>query len=80
MFFTRKKENAIIDFIANFSALNECATSTQMELLLAELDSKSLKIAQRFLSQKAAFSCRIPCSKSADDGCYCGDKGDQPHA
>ena len=59
---TKRSENNLIDFLANFSAIYECATPIQMELLLAELDTRCLKVANRFLGQWVAFSSQIPSS------------------
>ena len=67
MFFTKKKQNETIDFLAYFSVIVECATIAQMDLLLAELDTQSLKIANRFLGKKTAFSNCIPSSKSTNN-------------
>jgi len=67
MFFIKKKQNEIIDFLAYFSVIAECATIPQMDLLLAELDTRSLEIANRFLGKKTAPSNCIPSSKSTNN-------------
>jgi len=64
MFFTKKSENNLIDFLACFSAIAECATASQMDLLLAELDTRCLKVANRFLEKWSTFSSQIPYSDS----------------
>lgn len=65
MFFTAKKENKVIDFLANMSAITECATENQTEALFSSLDTYSLKIFKRFLRQRTAFSNSIPSSQGA---------------
>ena len=65
MFYTKKSENNLIDFLANFSAIEECATPLQMGSLLAELPTRQLKVVERFLGQQTTFSSQIPCSDSA---------------
>lgn len=67
MFVIKKKQNEIIDFLAYFSVIAECATTAQMDLFLAELNTRSLKIANRFLGKKTALSNCIPSSKSTNN-------------
>jgi len=64
MFYTQKSENNLIDFLAQFTSIAECATPEQMELLLAELHNRQLKVANRFLGKQATFSSQIPRSNS----------------
>ena len=70
MFYTQKSENNLIDFLANTSVLIECATEQQRELFFDEMDTRQLKVINRFLGQRAAFSSRIPSSNSRDQGNY----------
>jgi len=64
MFFIKKRETHLIDFLAQLSAISECATQEQMDAYLAELPTRFLKVANRFLGQWAVFSSHIPRSDS----------------
>lgn len=64
MFFNKKSKNNLVDFLASFSAIAECATTQQMDLFMAELDPRLLKVVNRFLRQRATFSSQIPRSNS----------------
>ena len=68
MFFTKKRENILIRFLASFVAIEECATASQLELLLSEFDTTQRKIIKKFLAQLATFRDCIPRSKSTCNG------------
>ncbi len=67
MVFTKKRPGKVVDFLANMVALESCATQNQMDNLLQELDSYSLKLFSQFLRQRTKFSNGIPSSQGAQN-------------
>ena len=78
MFFTKKKENEVIDYLAHMSVLSDCATSSQMDALLAKQSSRALKIFERFSRQRSIFRDGIPRSQCTCDRGDAGYNSDNP--
>ena len=62
MFFTKKRENELVDFFASISCIQRNATPDQFSAIISIFNSKELNIINRFLAKQTEFGLRLRAS------------------
>jgi hypothetical protein len=86
MFFTKNRENEIIDFLAKITVIIKNATGHEFDGILSRMPSRELKIVSRFLDKQKIFVSEInelkknsrPCGECAHKGSNGGNEGYNP--
>lgn len=75
MFFTKKRENELIDSLASISCIQRSATPDQFSTIISTFNSRKLNIINRFLAKQTEFGLRGRTEKDSSPSGDSTDKG-----
>lgn len=75
MFYTQRRENELIDFLAQMSCIQKNANADQLSAIISTRSSRELKIINRFLGKFAEFELGLGASKK--NSCPSSDSTDK---